>query len=205
MKNQKSNGIVLNIFIALTLLSLPAVLGIIIGFRIGHRIDYPPIDTSWEKLEGSINFSEIIDANVYTIWAQGADKKLYFWEHCYGDTSCNQWVETENVPGNAHENQSLPINETGNCPRQENIKLPTKEVPGKIIECTFVYVFKGMGTSGTYYVLLQDNTIWWWSPRLGTEYPIFSAIIGPSIGFLTGLFIGIFLCISFYIFKKIVK
>jgi hypothetical protein len=96
------------------------------------------------------------------------------------------------MPDNIHAYGNLPIKQMRACPENENF--PDEFPPKKIVECVFVYISKGIqGESGSYYVLLEDGTIWLWSPVLtGTDFDLLLLSVG-YIGFLLGGFTGVFL------------
>ena len=185
-----------NIF--LSILSLMAFLigGAVAGFVVGFSIEFLPstgMFTSWKLLDSPVKFEKIADINYYGVWAQTTDSKLYLWEFwCYkSPKTCKRWVETENIPSDAQKSSDPRMNNRGPCPKSD--KLP-KRIPGKVVECALTSFWPGYA----YVTLLEDGTIWEWSPPVGTDYPIISLQIGPSIGLGLGLIAGVF----FLIFRR---
>jgi hypothetical protein len=127
------------------------------------------------------------------IGAKGVDDKLYFWG-CI-DQTCHQWNEVPTLPDNDQKQPGLPIKKLKSCPESNpsDGNFPTEEPPGIIAECVFQYTRSGLGFTGTYIALLEDCKVWRWHPQnTATDFPILSLMIGPSLGFLIGLFMGVF-------------
>jgi hypothetical protein len=195
-KDQYKQAIVNVISLVLTMIAF-AIICSIIGLFIGIGIEFLPstgVFTSWELLDSPVKFSQIADINADgVIWAQTTDGNLYRWENwCYNSPeTCKQWIETENVPSNAHEGDFRPMSKGKNCTKNDG--LPGREPPGKVVECASIAMKNGPALSDIYYALLEDGTIWYWFPPAGTDYPIISLQIGPSIGLLMGVIAGVFL------------
>lgn len=205
MKKQVAMWVALDMFISLILLGLPAILGIIIGFNIGHRMENPPIITSWEALNNPVKITEIVNVSYPEgeIGAKGVDGKLYFWG-CI-DQTCHQWNEVPTLPDDYQKEPGLPIKKLKSCPKNDpsDRNFPTEEPSGIIVECVFQYTRSGMGFTGTYIVLLEDGKVWRWHPQnIATDFPIFSLMIGPFLGILIGLCIGVFFVRRYFFSKK---
>jgi hypothetical protein len=174
------------LFFALVFLII-VFFGMAIGFWVGSTIENLPstgVFTSWELLKSPVKFIKISDASSDGVWAQTIDNKLYFWGFgnlCSGklNVKCLQWVETANVPSNAHKNDVAPMSKGKDCP---------KKYPGEIAEC----IFLPLGGPGFYYfALLKDGTLWEWSSPSPTDVPLLSMFICPSIGLLLGIVVAV--------------
>lgn len=159
----------------LLLLFFLSVGGIFGGYIIGgYIVDLHTSGkfTSWELLDGPYKFEEIVDANSSTVWAKTADGKLYLW-NCQSQDEC-KWVEVENVPDNTHENDQgvgeQPLNKGDTCPSDISFS-PSKEPPGKIVECALGWYWSIDAGFGGYFALLEDGTIWSWRHT----YDVFNA------------------------------
>ncbi len=117
----------------------------------------------WQLLDSPVKFTQLVDANSSTVWAQDADKKIYSWNfNCSLQQKCNQWIETQNIDNNIE--VSMEKNNTCLFSR-ESAATPSKEPPGKIVECGRLLFFN-------FYVLLEDGTIWHWEiPYPGDGFP----------------------------------
>lgn len=149
-------------FVALLLLLF---VGAIAGFKIGSYfvdIQSSGVFVSWKLLDGSYKFKEIVDANSSMVWAKTADEKLYSWDCQYHECI---WTEVEKVPADAHENYQgmgeQPLNKGDICPADESFS-PSEEPPGKIVECALGWYRATDAGLGSYFVLLEDGTIWSW-------------------------------------------
>lgn len=189
---QAAKNIILNILVLIAFV----IGGAFVGFIIGFGIDFLPstgIFTSWELLKSPVKFSQIVDINTkMVVWAQTSDGKLYSWgSECYENYSetCKQWKETNAIPDNAHEGDPRPVSKSKNCTKSDGF--PSREPPGKVIECAFALTFNGPGYSTITYALLDDGTIWYWLPPMGTDFPVISMMICPSLGIILGTIIGI--------------
>jgi uncharacterized protein YneF (UPF0154 family) len=196
-------------FVSILIILIVPLLGVIGGFWVGFRMEHPPVVTSWEALNNPVKIVEIVNVSYPEgeIGAKGIDGKLYFWG-CI-DQTCYQWNEVPTLP-DAQKETGLPIKKLKSCPENDppDGNFPTEEPRGIIVECVFQYTRSGMGFTGTYIVLLEDGKVWKWHPQnTGTDFPIFSLMIGPSLGLLIGLFMGIFFVWRYLLFqeKKIVK
>lgn len=180
-----------NIVLNILLLTAFSIGGIIVGFKVGYSIDFPSSESKpWRLITSSIKFSQIADISENIIWAQTLDSKLYSFEFCNGMNSatCNKWVETINIPSDAHKDDFQPMSKSQTCP--QNDISPTTEPPGKVIECISIAQSTGSGYGNFYYALLEDGTIWYWSPNAGTDFPILSFFVCPFIGFLLFVIAG---------------
>jgi len=179
-----------DIIVSLMILVILALLGAVIGFRVGYGIDFPSsANTPWRPLAGPVNFSHITDISNYGIWVQNTDGKLYFWGFdlfCYGrpQVKCNQWIETKNIPDDAHKDDIRPMSKSKNCIRDNGS--PTTEPPGKIVECVSILKKNGPAIANIPYALLDDGTIWYWTPPIVNDSPILTLLICPSIGLFFG-------------------
>jgi hypothetical protein len=173
-----------------------------LGFFIGRIIFSSIIEResfiSWNQLDSSLNFEKIEDVNTNTIWARAANNKLYFREiYCY-EAKCDQWIETENVPDNAHDHQ-VPINKGATCPIYLEYQ-PKKSPPKKVVECT-LGVRYGQA-SGNYYALLDDGTIWYQAYPVGSDVPDVRILIYPCSGGMLGILAA---GIMYYVITKKVQ
>ncbi len=171
-------------------------LGIIFGCLAGGIIDFLPssgVFTSWELLDSPVKFTQIMHINSDGIWAQTKDNKLYFWgfgNFCSGklNVKCLQWVETANIPSDAYRDDYSRMGKGKNCP--ESSVYP-KKYPGETIECARAFLRRGPGYYSTYFALIKDGTLWEWAPPPGTDTAGMTLLVGPFIGLLLGIIVGI--------------
>jgi hypothetical protein len=171
-------------------------IGIIFGCFFGWGVDFLPstgVFTSWELLDSPVKFTKIVHINSDGIWAETEVRKLYFWgffDYCFLNPQeiCNQWVETTEIPDDAYRNDYSRMSKDKNCPESS---INPKKYPGEITECALVFLRRGSGFSSTYFALVKDGTLWEWAPPSGTDFPIMTTFIGPSIGALFGIIVGI--------------
>lgn len=141
------------------------LVGAIAGFKIGSHLvglQSSGAFASWKLLDGPYKFIEIVDANSATVWAKTSDGKLYSWDCQYHECL---WIEVENVPADAHENQQgmgeQPLNKNDTCPVDETFS-PSEDPPGKIAGCALGWYRSIDAGFGRYFALLEDGTIWSW-------------------------------------------
>jgi hypothetical protein len=60
--------VIKNFFVSLMLLIISIILGVVGSVWIGYRIEHPPVDTSWEKFDSTVKFTNIVDANSGWVW-----------------------------------------------------------------------------------------------------------------------------------------
>jgi uncharacterized protein YneF (UPF0154 family) len=197
-------------FISILIIITFLLLGVISGFWVGIRMENPRIITSWEALNNPVKIMEIVNVSYAegAIAAKGVDGKLYYLG-CI-DQICHQWDEVSTLLDGYQKQQELPIKKLKSCPQNDppDGNLPAEEPPGIIVECVFQYTRSGLGFTGTYIALLEDGKVWRWHPQnTATDFPIFSLIIGPSLGLLMGLFMGVFFVRRYLLFqeKKMIK
>lgn len=183
-----------NIFSNIPLLTSFIVRGIIVGFIIGLTIELviPDITlfTPWKLLDSPVKFTQIVDINSHRmVWAQTADGKLYLWDSWCDNTpasgKCRQWTETKNIPDNAHKGDIRSMSKSNDCTMGVSS-------PRKVVECASILTQNGPRASFITYALLDNGTIWYWLPSAGTDVPILTVLIGPSVGAGLGLIIGVF-------------
>ncbi len=163
------------LFFILAFLLFSAFLGAVVGFKIGLSIDFPSSESKpWDLISGTVKFSKIMDASVDRVWAQSADGKLYSWAYYCNGMNCKQWIETLNVPDDAHQNDVQPMSRSLICPQKN--EYPKTGPPGKVVECITNTEHNGSGYSRMYYVLLEDGTIWRWSPYVLNDVPFFFGV-----------------------------
>ena len=171
-------------------------LGILLGCFVGGIIDFVPssgVFTSWELLNSPVKFKKIVHINSDGIWVQTTADKLYFWgffDSCFfgKPEMCYQWVETTNVPSNAYRDDHTNMSKDKDCPKSNTYP---KKYPGEIVECALVFLRNGSGYTSTYFALLKDGTLWEWAPPSGTDTAGMTLIVGPFIGLILGIIVGI--------------
>lgn len=164
--------------------------GAIAGFKIGsHFVDLQSsgVFASWKLLDGPYKFKEIVDANSSMVWVKAIDGKIYSWDCQYHEC---RWIEVENVPADAHENYQgmgeQPLNKGDTCPADESFA-PSEEPPGKIVECALGWYRATDAGFGSYFVLLEDGTIWSWQH---TSDVINASMTIIPLSVLDGLLVG---------------
>ena len=172
---------IINFLVSIALPILLTLLGAFIGFKIGESIEYPPEPpTVWKLLKGPVKFSEIIDVNWNGVLAKTSDRKLYYWDS-------PNWVEADNLPDDGL-NDSPPMEKRRFCSTSDT------QPPGKVVECVFKVLPSIPAMVLTQHALLKDGTIWEWFPHYsGSDNPILTLIIGPSVGLLLGALTAVFL------------
>lgn len=179
-----------DIFLAFVILII-AFLGAVFGIWIAN-LPTTGVFTPWTPLNSSVKFSQIADASISGVWAQSTDGELYFWalgDFCFfhPQAPCNQWVETKDIPTDAHAHDLMPTKKGETCPEGA----PSKEPPARIVECAFIAQLAG-GYISTYFALLKDGTIWVWIQPSHDDtliIPIICAFIGFSLGGIAGIFL----------------
>jgi len=188
---QKSNSSLLSqtfkgIFLFIIFSIGGGVFGFIGGFFVADYNDSVEKKAmEWQLLDSPVKFTQLVDANFSTVWAQAEDEKLYFWNFdCSLQQKCNQWVETKNI-----DNQETPMEKNSTClfSNEPGLKL-SKEPPGKIVEC-------GRFNFLNFYVLLEDGTIWHWETLIPGDGLPNEVVIFAFIGFLLGIYLGAIFCI----------
>lgn len=178
-----------------------SISGIALGFFTGiiaAGISYTSALASWELLDSSVEFSQIIDVTSQTVWTQSVDEQLYSWNFiCYGGIQCKQWVETSEVPDNIHYAGEQPMEKSAiSCQAMSSGII--KEPPGKLVECAHgSYSGPEYGQSA-YYALLDDGEIW----ALQTHSSLIEATVLPIIYSIGGFVLSIIVLILFVIIRK---
>lgn len=130
-------------------------LGFIAGIYIADLKDALVAEKTliWQFLESPVEFTQISGASPNAIWAQTTDGQIYFWNfNCDIQETCKQWVATEN----AEDVFEYTLERNNSCSFTNTpLAKPSKEPPGKVIECTRVDFTQ-------FYALLEDGTIWYW-------------------------------------------
>jgi hypothetical protein len=139
-----------------------SILGISIGFGIGVglKILYDEgLFTSWKQLDGSLRYTELVKVTYDDIWAKTLDGKVYSWSfNCYREEPCNVWIETNETLENAQNFGQL--SKIGNAPCQIlDFKLYRKP-PRNAVQCGESMIFGVESSLFSYYVLLENGTIW---------------------------------------------
>jgi hypothetical protein len=66
--------------------------------------------SNWEQMRGELRFDQIADATPQIIWAKTVDGALYSWDtNCAREPSCNQWIQTDEIPTDIHEYNEPPL------------------------------------------------------------------------------------------------
>lgn len=195
-----------NIFLGILLIGVLSIGGIVAGYMIGWRIESPsPQSTSWKLIDQSLKFSKLIDASRDGVWAQSTDGKLYYWKYCsnnivFGyynyyddDVRCASWIPVDNIPNDSNKNKFQTISR--DCPASD---AAPRRTPGEIAECIQVSGTDGGGGYAIYVARMQDGTVWVWFLPRGTDAPILSFFICPSIGLVLGVLISLILIILQY-------
>ncbi len=171
--------------LSLFLLFVLPFLGLLVGARI-LKLTTERASPRWEQLTSPLKFTKIEDANPFAVWTRDADNKLYFWKlECGRDPNakCDQWIATESVPDNAHEDMPL-MRKGSTCPDFGDIQ--PKGLRKEVIECVLGASYN-LNQSGSYFALLEDGTIWYRSlPSSGGEVNL-NFLIYLCGGFLLGL------------------
>jgi len=185
--------------VALLLLILPGL-----GFAIGRSFTYLKREgygKSWKKLDSQTKFVEIVEANTKNVWAQTSDGKLYYFTfRCFGESGCNQWIETQAIPPTGiHHGAESPIERGNPCPYASGFKY-LENPPGNIVDCVRAFSLGMDIVPGwiVYYALVDDGTIWVWSysdSMLDSPFYSFS-------GLCFGIFLGIAVIIILFRFRK---
>ncbi|MBL8063891.1 MAG: hypothetical protein JNK32_12760 [Anaerolineales bacterium] len=169
------------------------VLGVIAG-NIILKFESKGAFTSWQLLESSVKFAEIVDADTNTVWAQSEDEKLYYRKlSCVWET-CDTWEEVDTVSDEADtRNEVVVFGNTcsfaeGNA-AQGNIK-PQKQ-PDNVVECVLAYGAMYESAWTAYYALLDDGTIWSWKYTSDMFKFIFIPLYSVLVGLLSGAIMGI--------------
>jgi hypothetical protein len=148
---------------------------------------------SWKLLDSPLEFEHIADATTRKVWVVTDDNKYY----CLGSPGCDQWMETEKVSVNSHEEYDHTTISKNTCKSDVFIKYP-RDPQGNVVECAFSIVYFGVETRWiAYYALLDDGTIWVWKSS-GPWYMglgMFIMLVSPFIGLFLGL-------IAFRVFEK---
>lgn len=177
-----------------------SISGIALGFLAGiiaASISYTSALASWELLDSSVEFKQIIDVTSQTVWAQSVDEQLYSWNFiCYGDIQCKQWVETSEVPDDVHDFGESPMEKSTSCktPSSNSVKQP----PGNLVECARGWYAGPEYGQVTYYALLEDGKIW----ALQTSSSLIVATVLPIVYSFGGLVLSIISFIVFIIWRR---
>jgi len=141
---------------------------------------------SWEIIESPIKFNHLADATTRKIWVVTEDNKYY----CLGFPGCDQWIETEEVSVNSHEEYDHTTINKNTCKSDVLIKYP-QDPKGDVVECALTIKYFGNETRTiVYHALLDDGTIWVWKSS-GPWYVglgMFIILVFPLIGLVLGLF-----------------
>lgn len=171
-----------------------SVLGIAVGFGVGYVVvvlNNEGLFTSWKQLDGDFRFETISDVTSQIVWANTSDGKLYLWDsNCYNDTnSCDQWVETEKIPEDLHNDGERPMVKGGSCEVRGFVFF---RQPSGMVECAQGWFAGPEFGSVVYYALLDDGTIWTWhfsgSMIFDIVIPIFFAFGGLIVGIISFIF-----------------
>ena len=162
------------------------VLGGILGFfggayftEVKASIERQTIE--WQLYDSPVRFAEIIDVTEDKVWAQTAQRDIYFRDsHCDPRQNCKPWTKVKYGEGDFH----YPLTDgyyTCSLSREADL-LKSEKPPGKMIAChRYNYNF---------FVLLEDGTIWHRElPYPGDDIPI-EAKIFMNIGRLCGAIAG---------------
>jgi hypothetical protein len=186
-----------NFFLSFLFFIVFSVLGIAVGFGIGHLVtalNNEGLFTSWKQLDSSPKFKQIEDVSSEMVWAKAEDGKLYSWKfYCSRDPSCQQWVEVKELSNDTNYAYGQLIKKSDSCQNQ-SFRFYTKP-PGNTIDCLQVE-FAGIETgTSVHFALLDDGTMWAWQ-FTGTMIVDIFLTIWFSIG---GLILGIIIFIVFMI------
>jgi hypothetical protein len=166
------------------------ILGVAIGISFGYGfvvLDEAGafFEASWEKIESPIQFEHIADATTAKVWAITGENKYY----CLGSPECGDWIETEQVSVNSHEEYDSTTISKNTCRPDGMIKYPA-DPQGDVVECALSIRYLGIETrSIVYHALLDDGTIWVWSSSgpWHVGLGMFILLISPIIGLVLGL------------------
>lgn len=176
-----------------------AIAGSFVGLVAGIGILYfqgTGAFTSWQLLDSPVKFTQIVNANTNTVWAQSVDEKLYSRILECPLEKCDTWVETKAVPDDAHSAPNEGIKKGGTCDLGESYT--PKKQPGHITECYLVQMGMYETSWTVYYALLDDGTIWYWKYTSDA----FEIISIPLISILTGIILGVIAGIVGFIVRK---
>jgi hypothetical protein len=178
-----------------------AIICAFIGLFVGIGIVYfqgKGAFTSWQLISSPVKFTQIVDANTTTVWAQSMDDKLYSWSlHCPSQSECNKWIEIKAIPNGIHDFDSIKNGDT--CDLGGGY-VPKKQL-GHVTECYLARMGMYESSWTVYYALLEDGTIWYWSYTSNG----FAFIFIPLFSILLGIFTGVIVGVIIFIMKKKVK
>lgn len=185
MEKQSNFPVSLLLFIVFT------VLGTAAGYYIGKsqaELMREGKFSSWNKLDGSLRFEEIVDATSQMVWAKTADGTLYLLDaNCAREPDCNKWIQTKEIPADIHEYGGQSMERGSSCP-PSNLKYFSTP-PGNLIECVCAISF-GMDImpgKTVYYALMDDGEIWTWKLSYSTMDDIVYTILCTCPGFIFGI------------------
>lgn len=170
----------------LAILFFVPLLGIIVGWRIGtskdERVMTDQLNKPWWELKGPFRFTKILWAEPGWVWAQTSYGRIYTRTVYCSDPNaeCARWKLVESAP----EKGDWPMEKGETC-RGYN-EIPQKP-PSSIVECALVESFPS-----TYYVLLDDGTIWYWHTPVENDtfgYREIFAFFGFLIGSVAALIV----------------
>lgn len=185
----------INVLLLLIILESP-VLGFAIGLVFGSTADQRRMDAQynepWKQADGTHVFVEIVEASSVKVWARTADDRLYLytWSYpCYDGDACLNWVEAEEVPDDIHAqgHGEMPIVKAETCPAFGQF---TKEPPKNVAECVLA-PYRSVVAWGTYYVLLNDGTIWFWQTPIPNDSPALTAMYYSFVGVVLGAIVSL--------------
>lgn len=174
-----------------------SVLGIAVGFGVGHVVvilDNEGLFSSWKLLDGSLKFEQIIDATSQTVWAKTNDGKLYSWK--FNCLNCNRWIETQDVPTDLYDSGERSMIKDITC-ETDSYKF-FRQPPGHLVECARGWFAGPEFGTVVYYALLEDGKIWTWQH---TSSMVFDIIVPISFSF-GGLILGIIAFMVFVIRRR---
>jgi hypothetical protein len=174
-----------------------SVLGIASGFVVAKLLTAPINQGAfifWKSLNSPYKFTEIVDANSQTVWAQTNDGKIYYRHaRCSLPSDCDGWIETSVIDNNFGDNPwERPMERMTSC-QTEGEKYP-KEPSGKVVECAAVQVYGAEFGLRIYYALLADGSIIFWKQSGSMISDILLNLCVITIGL--GLGIAAFFVIS---------
>ena len=171
----------------ITSIFLGTVIGIVLGICF-NSIHETGAFIFWRSLDIPVKFAQIGDATAYEISAisnEGKRYKFNIWD-CQFNKNCN-WVETRER--HLYRDAETTTVRKDVCQHEEYTR--PRYRPGNVVECIFTIQLVAEVSPLVYYAILDDGTIWYWSPQGFWDLPflVISTLVGAAEGIVAGIII----------------